>query len=191
MSQRDMVQSQGSLKAGDVVLVAALLAAGAVLRLFAPQILGITPNFVIGMYCLAVCLLRPGLKETLGIGLVAAAVCQVTTKSLIPYLNFISEPVGILVAYAVMRAPFDLGLKGYTFKPALVTLLGTLASGLTYISIFKMAILFVEVKKNPTFSYLLLVVLVTAAVNTVLAQALYQPILVALGKKDRLEHPAA
>lgn len=143
------------------------------------------------MYCLAVCLLRPGLKETLGIGLVAAAVCQVTTKSLIPYLNFISEPVGILVAYAVVRAPFNPALKGYSLKPALTTLLGTLASGLTYISIFKAAILFVEVKKNPTFSYLLLVVLVTAAVNTVLAQALYQPLLTALGRRSRLEHPAA
>lgn len=191
MSNPQVIPSRSSLTAGDVVLVAALLAAGAVLRLFAPQILGITPNFVIGMYCLAVCLLRPGLKETLGIGLVAAAVCQVTTKSLILYLNFISEPVGILAAYAVMRAPCQLTWKGYSFQPAVTTLLGTLASGLTYISIFKTAILFVEVKKNPTFSYLLLVVLVTAAANTVLAQALYQPLHTALGRGSRPEHPAA
>ena len=47
------------LQAVDVAVVAVLLAVGAVLRMFVPPFAGITPNFIIGMYCLAILLLRP------------------------------------------------------------------------------------------------------------------------------------
>src|SRR5689334_19348235 len=91
------------LSATDVVLVAVLLAAGAVLRLFTPPFFGVTPNFVIVMYCVAICLIKPKFVELIFISLVAAAVCHFTTKSMIPYINFISEPVGALVAFALVK----------------------------------------------------------------------------------------
>jgi hypothetical protein len=181
--KREIVSKKG-LQAVDVVLVGVLLAAGAVLRLFTPPVAGITPNFVIGMYCLAIILIKPKFLEAIGISIVAAAVCHFTTKSIIPYINFISEPVGLLTAYALVMAPFKVKIKGISFKPALVTFFGTIASGLTFVAVLKFLILFVEVKKNPTILYLLTVVVVTAVVNTVMAQVLYYPIKAALGKKE-------
>lgn len=175
ITAKRQIEKKG-LQALDVVLVGVLLAAGAVLRLFAPPVFGITPNFVIGMYCLAILLIRPRLLEALGIGLVAALVCHFTTKSIIPYINFLSEPVGALVAFGLVAAPFELAVKKFSFKPFVVTFLGTVASGLTYITTLKFLILFVEVKKNPAFTYLLMVVLVTAVVNSILAQLIYYPI---------------
>lgn len=177
------VQKNG-LRAVDVVLAGILIAAGAVLRLYTPPFFGITPNLVIGMYCLAIILIRPGLKEVLGIGIVAAAVCHFTTKSLIPYINFVSEPVGAIVAGLLITVPFKLSFNKYSFKPFVVTLLGTVASGLTYITILKFLILFISTPKNPAFTYLVTVIIVTAVVNSVLAQVLYYPIKAALGKKD-------
>ncbi|GFN22886.1 MAG: hypothetical protein IMW96_01375 [Thermoanaerobacteraceae bacterium] len=168
--------SRRGLQAVDVVLVAVLLAAGAVLRMITPPFFGITPNLVIGMYVLSIMLLKPRLGQVLGIGLVAAAVCHFTTKSLLPYLNFISEPVGALVTGLLLYLPFDKNRLLAAVKPLVVTFLGTLASGFTYITIFKAATLFAALPNNPAYTYLLMVVLVTGAVNAVLAQVLYFPL---------------
>lgn len=167
------------LSATDVVLVAVLLAAGAVLRLFTPPVFGITPNFVIVMYCLAIFLIKPKFLEMIFIGLVAAAICQVTTKAMIPYINFISEPIGAIVAYTLVKMPFK-----SPFKPAIVTFLGTIASGLVFVSVMKFLILFINTPKNPAFTGLLLVVFTTAIANTIIAQLLYYPIKAATGKQD-------
>ncbi|BCV22589.1 tryptophan transporter [Moorella sp. Hama-1] len=169
------VEKQG-LQAVDVVVVAVLLAAGAVLRLVVPPFFGITPNVVIGMYVLAIMLLKPRLPQVLGIGLVAAAVCQLTTKSLLPYLNFASEPVGAIVTALLLYLPFDKNGLLKTIKPFVVTFLGTFASGFTYITIFKAVTLFATLPKNPAYTYLLLVVIVTGTFNAILAQVLYFPL---------------
>lgn len=183
MSVETRVVEKKGLQAVDVVIVAVLLAVGAVLRSFTPPFFGITPNLVIGMYCLAILLIRPKLGSILGIGLVAAAICQMTTKSLFPYLNFVSEPVGALVVGFLAMIKMDFGFLKYV-RPFIVTFLGTLASGLTYISIFKTIALFQAVPKNPAFTYLLMVVVVTACANAILAGVLYFPLKAALGKRD-------
>jgi hypothetical protein len=172
------------LSATDVVLVGVLLAAGAVLRLFTPPFFGITPNFVIVMYCLAIYLIKPRFIEMIGISLVAAAVCHFTTKSVIPYINFISEPVGAIVAYLLVKSPINLSIKKYSFKPAFVTLIGTLASGLVYVTIQKFLLLFRNAPNSPAYTFLLTVVITTAIANTVIAQVVYYPIKTSLGKKD-------
>jgi len=177
------VENKG-LSATDVVLVAVLLAAGAVLRLFTPPIFGITPNFVIVMYCLAICLIKPKFVEMIFISLVAAAICHFTTKSMIPYLNFISEPIGALVAYALVKTPFKITFKNISFKPTLITFFGTIASGLTYVFSLKFLILFVDTPKNPAFTGLLMVVFTTTIANTIIAQLIYYPIKTATGKQD-------
>ncbi|GEA14041.1 MAG: hypothetical protein PWR22_1877 [Moorella sp. (in: firmicutes)] len=169
------VEKQG-LQAMDVVVVAVLLAAGAVLRMITPPFFGITPNVVIGMYVLAIMLLRPRLPQVLGIGLVAAAVCQLTTKSLLPYLNFASEPVGAIVTALLLYLPFDKNSFFRVVKPLVVTFLGTFASGFTYITIFKAITLFATLPKNPAYTYLLMVVIVTGIFNAILAQVLYFPL---------------
>lgn len=176
------VEKKG-LSATDVVLVAVLLAAGAVLRLITPPIFGITPNFVIVMYCMAILLIRPKLVEALFIGLVAAAICHFTTKSMIPYINFISEPLGVMAVFFMMKIPFKVSaLK--MFKPAIITFVGTVVSGLIYVSTLKFLILFVKTPANPAYIGLLGVVFGTAALNTIIAQLIYFPIKAATGKKD-------
>jgi len=112
---------------------------------------------------------------------VAAAVCQITTKSLIPYLNFVSEPVGAIVVGLLTMIRMDFGFVKYA-RPFLITFIGTCASGFTYISIFKSLTLFMAVKKNPAFAYLTMVVIVTALANAILATVLYFPLKATLAK---------
>lgn len=181
--KRQVAAKQG-MQAFDIVLVGVLLAVGMVLRMYMPPVGPITPNLVIGMYCLAIILVRPRIIETLVIGIVAAALCQLTSKSAIPYLNFISEPVGVLVALALVKAPFNLSIKKYSFKPALVTLLGTIASGLVYVLSVKAVLLFRGTAGGKAFIAMLLVVITTAIANTVIVQLIYYPIKAALGKKE-------
>jgi hypothetical protein len=102
-----------------------------------------------------------------------------TTKSLIPYLNFISEPVGALAVWLLAGIKMDFGFMKYV-RPFIITFLGTLASGFTYISIFKSLTMFITVAKNPAFAYLTMVVVVTAVANAILATVLYFPLKAAL-----------
>lgn len=181
METRVRTVEKKGLNALDLALVAVLLAVGAVLRIANPiKVGGITPNLIIGMYCLAILLIRPRFLPLLGISLVAAAICQVTSASLFPYLNFASEPVGVLAAGLLALIPFENGILKYV-RPFVVTLFGTLASGFAYILIFQ-AMVISTGTKGPAFTYLVYVVLVTALVNSVLASILYFPLKAALGR---------
>jgi len=182
LAEQSQVKSRSSLTTVDIAMIGILLAAGSVLRIFCPPFFGITPNFTIGMYCLAICLIRPRFMEVLGIGLVAAMVCHLTTKSIIPYLNFVSEPAGAIAAYLMTMIPFNLSVRKYTFKPAVVTFAGTITSGLVYITLVKILVLFSGAGANPAFTALLTVVLVTAVANMILSQLVYQPISLVLGR---------
>lgn len=180
MSVQARVVEKKGLQAIDVAVVAVLLAVGAVLRMFIPPFVGITPNFVIGMYCLAILLLRPKFPVIIGIGLVAAAVCQFTTKSAIPFLNFISEPVGAVVVGLLAMIKMDFGFLKY-IRPFVITFLGTAASGFTYISIM-IQLITAGGKNAPAFAALTTVVLITALANAVLASVLFFPLKAALSR---------
>lgn len=180
MSVETRIVRQKGLQAVDVAVVAVLLAVGAVLRMFTPPFAGITPNFIIGMYCLAILLLRPKLTGIIGIGLVSAAVCMVTTKSIIPFLNFISEPIGALVVGFLALVDLQQGFLKYV-HPFVITLIGTAASGFTYASTM-IYFLTVDGKNAPAFAALTGVVLITALANSILVSVLYFPLKNALGK---------
>ncbi len=71
-------QKQAGLSTQDLILIAVLLAAGAVLKLTVGSLLssmGMKPNFVIAMYCLAIILTRPKVGQAVVIGLLAGLVC--------------------------------------------------------------------------------------------------------------------
>lgn len=157
----------------EIAVVAVLIAIGAVLRMFTPNVAGITPNFVIAMYCLAILLIRPGIGGALGIGIVGGAVCMLFSKSPIPYLNLITEPAGALACAFLTRYMPELSVKNYAFKPGVATVVGTLVSGLTYITLnFTVAL------KMPFAAWvtaLVSVVIPVAVINAVLAQILYLP----------------
>ncbi len=245
-------KSAGSGHLADLVVGAALIAVGVVLRALVPGIGGITPNVVIGTYCLAVMLLAEGrrfgegLAAALGVGLVAAVLCTLITKSEIIGINFLSEPVGAVVGFLVFfglssltrrlkggrfisvavglmlgvavyllfaNGIFTIGpknaakpimlpipilllvslavavlakfaLDSASFIPIAVAGLGTLASGFTYITIFKV------LGHKPAelyFGVLMPVVLYTAIVNMILAQLLFGLVKAVRGRKDGAE----
>ncbi len=165
----------------DIILAGILLAAGAVIRMFFPK-LPVTPNFIIAMYCLTILLVRPRLFEALAIGIVAAILSQLTSGSPVPFLNFVSEPIGCFVAYLITRPKYRLAIGSYTFKPSLVTLLATIASGCTFVVILSMVLM--SKGKDAKYVMILTVVLPTAIANTVICQLCYEPLKRVLRIKD-------
>lgn len=174
-------ENQKHMSTRDIILAGILLAAGAVIRMFFPK-LPVTPNFIIAMYCLTILLVRPRLFEAFAIGIVAAILSQLTSGSPIPFLNFVSEPVGCLVAYAITRPKYRLAIGSYSFKPSLVTLLATIASGCTFVII--LSLILMSKGKAAKYVMILTVVLPTAVANTVITQLCYEPLKRVLRIKD-------
>jgi len=165
----------------DIILTGILLAAGAVIRMFFPK-LPVTPNFIIAMYCLAILLVRPGLGQALAIGIVAAILSQLTSGSPVPFLNFVSEPIGCLACYLLSRPRYRVPIAGYSLKPALVTFLSTLASGVTFVLI--LSFILMSQGKGAKYVMILSVVVPTAIANTVITQLAYEPLRRVLRLKD-------
>lgn len=170
----EQVMTSKMSKTKEIAVVAFLIAIGAVLRMFSPAIFGITPNFVIAMYCLAILLLRPKIGTALGIGIVAGAVSMIFSKSPIPYLNLATEPAGALVCALLASYLPEFSVKNYSFKPAVATLIGTLVSGGLYVVLnFKLALGLPATAMQAAFVG---VVIPVAVINLVIAQALYAPV---------------
>lgn len=155
-----------------LAITALFLAIGTILRLVSPSIAGVSPNWTIAMYCLVMILVRPTLGQAMGIGLVAGALALVTSKSPFPYGNLVSEVVGGLTACLLVKCNIGLKLGKLNLQPAIIGLLTTLASGLTFVTLTKIAL------GLPMAVYLygmLPVVFTVAAVNTVITQVLFFP----------------
>ncbi|NLI13049.1 tryptophan transporter [Pelotomaculum propionicicum] len=177
--ETDSFISTGSkmVRSKQLAVVAVLLAIGAVLRAVTPPIAGITPNFVIAMYCLAILLLRPNIGGALGIGLVGGAVAMIFSKSPIPYLNLISEPAGALACALIVSYLPEFSVKNYSFKPILAAAIGTLVSGLLYITLnFKFALNLPPEKMMVAWNAAFITVVIpVTAINAVLNQIFYAP----------------
>ena len=78
------VESKNQFSIANLILLALLLAAGAVLRIFSSgfAILGMKPNFMIAMYCLAILLIRPKLGGCAVVGLLAGALYAVVPDAI-------------------------------------------------------------------------------------------------------------
>ena len=171
------INENSMARSKQLAVVAVLIAIGAVLRMFTPPIAGITPNFVIAMYCIAILLVRPNFAGAIGIGLVGGAVAMMFSKSPIPYLNLFSEPAGALACAFIVKYLPDLNLSKYSFKPILATTIGTLVSGLLYITLnFKFALNLPPDKLILAWKAACIgVVIPVTVINAVLAQILYLP----------------
>lgn len=171
------VNENRMVRSKQLAVIAVLIAIGAVLRMFTPPIAGITPNFVIAMYCIAILLIRPNLAGAIGIGLVSGAVAMMFSKSPIPYLNLFSEPAGALACALIARYLPELNLSKYSFKPILATTIGTLVSGLLYITLnFKFALNLPPDKMIIAWKAACIsVVIPVTVINAVLVQILYLP----------------
>lgn len=165
------------LQISDLILVAVLLAAGAVLKLCVGSVInffGMKPNFIIAMYCLAILLIRPKVMEAAIIGLLAGAVCQFLPGS--PYINLISELLGAVTMAALVMMPMNFGKLN--IKPLVSTFLATIVSGGSFtVCLF----LFMGAAPSSLVAYVP-IVLCTAIINCIIVQILYIPLKAALKK---------
>ena len=127
-------QAKQGLTTQDLILIAVLLAAGAVLKLTVASFLsfaGMKPNFVIAMYCLAIILTRPKLPQAIVIGLLAGIMCQIPMLNATPLVNIPSELLGALVCGLLIHIPLKVGGK-LDLNPIVTTFLSTVVSGYTF-----------------------------------------------------------
>lgn len=127
-------KAKRGLDVGSLVLVAVLLAAGAILKLTLGNILsfgGMKPNFIIAMYCLAILLVKPKPLQSVIIGLIAGCVCQLPMLNSTPYFNILSEALGGLVMGLLIYVPMKIGKVN--FQAPVSTFLATVVSGYTFV----------------------------------------------------------
>ena len=139
--KRNVVTSQEKKGLGvqSLILIAVLLAAGAVLKLTVSSFLtfaGMKPNFMIAMYCLAIILTRPKVYQAAIIGIITGLISQIPMLNATPLVNIPSEFAGALVCgillAAFMRiAPKNFSLQNVVF-PLIITFVATVVSGYTF-----------------------------------------------------------
>lgn len=167
------------MSVSDLILVAVLLAAGAVLKYFAGSIIniaGMKPNFIIAMYCLAILLIRPRLHESLIIGLLAGAVCQLFPGT--PYINLISEVCGAAVMGLMVKLPMISAQNKLvsTAANALAAFVSTVVSG----GVFTVCLFLVLDAAATAMAAYVPIVLCTAIFNAVIVSLLALPLKAAL-----------
>lgn len=126
-------EKKKGLEVQDLILVAVLLAAGAVLKLTVGSLLasfGMKPNFIIAAYCLAIILIRPNILQSCIIGLIAGLVCQIPMLNATPLLNIPSELLGALACGLLIRVPMRIGK--FDINPLVTTFLSTCVSGFVF-----------------------------------------------------------
>lgn len=173
-------QEKQGLGVSDVLLIAILLAAGAVLKFFVGSVInfGMKPNFIIAMYCLVILLIRPRVREAAIIGLLSGAICQFFPGQ--PYINFASELVGAVAMCLLIRIPMRAGKV--SFAPVVCTFLSTLVSGFCFIGIMYLAYYTgADITPTPLAAFLA-IIFGTALINAVIVQVLYLPLKLALKK---------
>lgn len=164
------------LSVRDLILVAVLLAAGAVLKLTVSSFLsfgGMKPNFIIAMYCLAIILVRPKLAQAIVIGLIAGLICQIPMLAATPYVNIPSEVLGALACGLLIRIPLKIGGK-LDLNPLVTTFLSTVVSGYTFAII--VGVVLNGLSLPVTLVTYAVMVLGTATINCILVAVLAMPL---------------
>lgn len=163
----------------DLILVAVLLAAGAVLKLTVGSLLasfGMKPNFIIAAYCLAIILIRPTLAQSAVIGLIAGLVCQIPMLNATPLLNIPSELLGAVACGLLIRVPMKIG-GTFDANPLVNTFISTCVSGFTFAAL---SVYINVVSVGGSFAVAMAayvaIVLGTATFNAVFVQLLATPL---------------
>lgn len=166
-------EEKKGLSIRELVLIAILLAAGAVLKFFVGSFVnffGMKPNFIIAMYCMAIVLIRPRVFEAIIIGILAGAICQFFPGT--PWLNFLSEFFGALVMCLLVKVPMPKIGGKVEVMPAVATFISTVVSGGIYATF-----LLVVIKSDPAaLAAFVPIVGFTALFNAIIVQVLYYPL---------------
>ena len=171
----------------DLILIAVLIAAGAVLKLTVSSFLmfaGMKPNFMIAMYCIAIILTRPNLIQSACIGLLVGLVSQIPLLNATPLVNFASELVGAVVCCLLVTIFSRVASRNSLIQnvafPAVITFVSTIFSGYTFAMIVGVTVSGLE--PVAVFGVYAVMVLGTAAMNCVVA-AILVPVLRKVLKK--------
>ena len=177
-------QKKDGLSVRDLILVAVLIAAGAVLKLTVSSFLnfaGMKPNFMIAMYCLAIILTRPKIYQSVVVGLLVGVVSQIPMLNATPLVNIASEMVGALVCGILVTVLAKAARDNKTCQnvvfPIVVTFISTVFSGYTFA-----IIVVAHLDPLAVFGVYAVMVLGTATMNAVLA-AILTPVLRAVLKR--------
>lgn len=149
-----------------------LLAIGAILHLVSPSVAGVTPNWVIATYCVAIQLTRPTYKQAVGIGLVAALITLMTSKSAFPYGNLASEPIAALFCALLVHGQARFAFVGGKTLAIISGFFTTVLSGAIFVT------LLFFIMHLPLTVYLFgmwPLVLVVALCNAVVTPLIYMP----------------
>ena len=152
-----------------------MLALGTILHLVSPSVGGVTPNWTIATYCVAILLTRPNYKQTLGIGLVAALINVLTSKSGFPYGNLLSEPGGTVACAFVMRLMMGLKIEKIgklDIMPFVTGFIATCVSGGIFVTILWQVL---GLANNIYINAMLPLVVIIGLVNGVVTPLLYFP----------------
>ena len=173
---------RGKLDIKALVLLAVLLAAGFILNFTVGKAIStisagtIAPEFIISAFCLTILIVRPNAVQALIIGLVSAAVIQITTTS--PGIDFVAEGIAAVAMALIVNAGMKTGAKAVI--PTVGTFVTTFLSGAIFM-VIKMAMMQFD---TSLVSLMLPVVALTAVFNAILVGALYLPIKHALKLAD-------
>lgn len=180
-------RKRAGLSTQDLILVAVLIAAGAVLKLTVSSFLsfaGMKPNFMIAMYCLAIILTRPNVGQSAIIGLLVGLVSQVPMLNATPLVNIASEVLGALVCGILVSLLSGIASGNKAFQnvvaPVAVTFVSTVVSGYTFALIVGVAVAGLE--PLAVFGVYAVMVFGTAVMNAVLV-AVLTPVLRAVLKR--------
>lgn len=173
---------RGGLDIKSLVLLAVLLAAGFILNFTVGKAISavsggaIAPEFIISAFCLTILIVRPNLLQALIIGLISAAVIQVTTTS--PGIDFVAEGVAAVVMALIVNAGMSTGAKAII--PTVGTFVTTFLSGFIFM-VIKMAMMGFATELA---AVMMPVIALTAVFNAILVGALCLPVRKALGLND-------
>lgn len=173
---------RGKLDIKALVLLAVLLAAGFILNFTVGKAIStisagtIAPEFIISAFCLTILIVRPNAGQAFIIGLVSAAVIQITTTS--PGIDFVAEGIAAVVMALIVNAGMKTNAKAII--PTVGTFVTTFLSGAIFM-VVKMALMQFD---TSLISLMLPVVALTAVFNAILVGALYLPIKHALKLAD-------
>ena len=181
------VQEKKGFSVQDLILIAVLIAAGAVLKLTVSSFLtfaGMKPNFMIAMYCLAIILTKPKPAQAVIIGLLVGLVSQIPMLNATPLVNFASEALGALVCGLLVLGFSKIAAENKACQnvafPIVITFISTVVSGYCFALIVGAGINHVDIVA--VFAMYAVMVFGTAAMNAV-AAAILTPVLKAVLKK--------
>lgn len=173
---------RGKLDIKALVLLAVLLAAGFILNMTLGKAIGamsagmIQPEFIISAFCITILVVRPSIVQALIIGLISAAVIQLTTS--LPGADFVAEGVAAVLMALIVNAGMKTGARAIV--PTVGAFVTTFVSGFIFMFI-RMALMQFDMS---IAAAMLPVVAITAVFNAVLVGALYLPIKKALKLND-------